>query len=506
MTTDNEQEAAHIRRSLVLRNLLDTEDDGTCEQTDDPSIINSTAFSTPDPEASAGGNSGNSLPHGANLEEIRKWLDLQCKEEQARIDWSAPRIALTDDQKRLHKGLNIDVLQRIRADQSSRASKFEDLLWPLRTNEDGARFLNKPIVETPQEMETVLRNWNRHVGVPVEDADAREALIAAIYARTDYLDGSLSYRRSADAHNITSQKLLHAIHVYRLETVHFSTTDTCELMTIILAHLGYAIPDIDEELKYLMFYTLVAEREYLAQTANAPAKHKLDKQIAEAKRFRDYETVDKHERQLRNWGTAIWKQNCDIITDRVRIARRVVESRALGELQHLAILQTAQKIVLQQRISHGQPPADKLIPRSTWLPEHALACSDALTTLNEIADSRLTEFLSHLKIATSNIAGMHDVAYTRILSRAIKFSGLDLPPDMAEAQKLHHVNARLEHAGTMNMISDAVEAITETGAKGRETVEVVGGLDGRFGDVLDVAEVVGREVEGLVILLEGEEG
>ena len=371
-------------------------------------------------------------------------------------------------------------------------------------NEDGARFLNKPIVETPQEMETVLRNWNRHVGVPMEDGDAREALIAAMYARIEYLDGTLSYRRSADAHNITSQKLLHAIHVYRLETVHFSTTDTCELLNMVLAHLGYAIPDIDEELKYLMFYTLVAEREYLAQIANAPAKHKLDQQIAEAKRFRDYDTVEKHERQLRNWGTAIWKQNCDIIANRVRIARRVVESRALGELQHLAMLQTAQKTVLQQRLSHGQPPADKLIPRSVWLPQHALACDTALTALNAVADSHLTAFLARLKSATTNIAAMHDVAYARILSRAIAFSGLDLPPDMSEARKHQFVTARLECADTMNMLSDAVEAITETKVKSREMVGVVGDMEGRFGDVADAAEVLGREIGELVMLLEGD--
>ncbi|KAH4199486.1 hypothetical protein HBH92_055110 [Parastagonospora nodorum] len=505
MTIDNEQGAAHLRRSLVLRNVLDTEREDPCKQTADAETVSSTAYPNPNLGASEDlGNDVDSLIPGSNLEEIREWLDLQCGEEQARIDWSVPRITLTDDQRKLKRGLNTDVLKRIKKGYGPRPSKFEDLLWPLRMNDDVAKFLTKPIIETPQEMEHVLRNWNRHVGVPVEDADAREVLIATMYARIKYLNGSLSYRRSADAHDITSQKLLHAVHAYRLETVHFSTTDTCELMTIILAHLGYAIPDIDQDLKYLLFYTLVSERQFLAHTANATTAHRLEQQITAAKRMRDHETVDKYSRQMNNWATTIWLNNCTIIADRVRLARRNVQSRALGELQHLTILQTAQKIVLRQRISRGAPPSDKLIPREIWLPEHSLACDNALTALNEAADDHLSEFLASLRVATSNINGMHNVAHARILTRAIKFAGLDLPQDMSEGQRLGIVNARLEHAGTMNMISDAVEAITETKVKSREMVDVIGNMDGKFGDVLDAVEVVGKEFEDLVMLLDGE--
>jgi hypothetical protein len=340
--------------------------------------------------------------------------------------------------------------------------------------------------------------------VPVEDAETRQLLIAAMYARVEYLDGSLRYRRSADAHEIASRKLLHAIHVYRLETVHFSTTDTCDLMTIILAHVGYAIPDVDVELKHLMFYTLVTERQYLAHVANATSTQKLEKQVMEAKRIKDTASVEKYERQMKNWGLAIWQNNCDTIAERVKIARRNVELKTLKELEELTILQTAQRLVLQERISRGTPRSERLIPRSTWLPEYSEACNMALTALNQAADDHLSEFFTSLKIVTQDIAGMQDVAHARILSHAMKFAGLDLHKDTADLERFRIVKARLAHPGTMTMVLDVVEAIRETKVKSKEINDALDKMEGKFEEVLEAAEVVERQCGELLKLLEGD--
>jgi hypothetical protein len=507
--TNDHRDAPPLRRSLILVNVLDAEDEEAYQREDSLDNLSSTQNLTTNFEHGQDYTESSSFLHPeVSLEEVRTWLDAQCEQEQARADWSSERrgnrINLIEKNGNLKRGLDTDVLSRVRKGYGTRSAKFEDLLWPLRMDEDAPRFFKKPIKQTRQEMESVVRGWNRHVGAPIEDAEAREALIDAKYARVEYLDGSLSYRRSADAHDITTRKLLHAIHAYRLETVHFSTKDTCDLITIILAHLGYAIPDVDEELKYLMFYTLVTERQYLAHTANATTARKLEKQIMDAKRCGDADTAQRHERQIQRWSMTIWQNNCDVIAERVKIARRNVELKFLEELQELTILQTAQKIVLRERISRGAPPSGRLIPRSTWLPEHADTCNTALTTLNQTADEHLSDFLASLKTASENIAGMRDIAHVRILNRAIKFAGLDLPSTVVEPERDRIVKARMGHPGTMNMILDAIKAVKETEVKSKEMVDAMGKINNKFEDVLRAAEEVEQEFEGFLKLLDAD--
>jgi hypothetical protein len=291
-------------------------------------------------------------------------------------------------------------------------------------DDEAPRFSKQPKKETQKEMEVLLK-WNRHVGIPVEDSEAREALVKALFLRIDLLHRS-SCRSSADAHNETTYKLLHAIWRYRLETVSFETQDTCNLMTIMLAHPGYAIRDIDQELKYLKFYALVAERQCLANIANAKTARKLERHIMEAKLSGDMNSMLKYERQKKTWDLAVWQKNCDVVADRFKAARRNVELQGLKELQELTVLQTAQKTVLYERIARGGPPTELYIPRSTWLHEHTDVCHTATTTMNESVDERFSDILAGLKIATQNIDTMKGIMQARILTRAIKFTGLDM--------------------------------------------------------------------------------
>jgi hypothetical protein len=509
MTTGSKHDhyAGAITRSVVLDNVLDTEQEDDFQRPDGCLSLTSHQDLHEGVESSDGPTeNGSSLLLGASLEELRAWLDAQCEKEQAQIDWSDEHERLSKgrikDHNNISEGPDTSVLSRIRAGYGPRSSNFEDLLWPLRLDRESPRFSKQPRKESQKELEDVLLKWNRHVGVPVEDSEAREALVKALFLRIDLLDRS-SCRSSADAHNETCGKLLHAIWAYRLETVMFETQDTCNLLTIILAHLGHAIPDIDQELKYLMFYTLVAERQCLANITNARTARKLERLITEAKLGGDMNSMLKYERQKKTWDLAVWQKNCDVVADRVKIARRNVELQGLKELQELSVLQSAQKIVLAERIARDDPPSDLYIPRSSWLHGNADACDTATTAMNASVDEHLSDILAGLKVATRNIDTMKDVTQARVLTRAMKFAGLDLK-DHSAAEKKRVVKARMAEPETGKMMRDAYQAIIETNDKGRETVDLIRGMDDRLEQVLQVAEEVRKEHAELARRVEGD--
>jgi hypothetical protein len=511
LTSKHQQSTAPITRSLVLSNVLEADSDDDSELCSGLDNLTNSWHS----DAAIGDEeylvNNSSLPPGACLEDILTWLDVQCETEQARFDCVSEEEFQLDNHpqkhEQLNKGPDTAVLDRIRRGYGPRTSRFEDLLCSLRINASGdaPRFSKRPRKESYESMKDVLLNWNKHVASACDDPEARIALIHAMYARVSFLDRFLSHRRSADAHDDTSRRLLLAIHAYRPETADFETQDTCNLLTIVLAHIGYAIPDIDQELKYLIFYTLVTERGYMAHTANADIRHKLEDKIANARRRRDSQSVTKYKRKLNDWSRGVFEKNCDIIASRVQIARRNVELTALDELQTLTILQTAQKIVLDERLSNRKPPSQLLIRRSTWLPAHAYACVAADASLEDVVETHMTDLLASVKVASQNTADMKHIVRARILTRALKFAGLDLK-NVSEAERRRVVRERMANIGTVSMMGNAVEGITETKNKAREMFEAMGKMEVKLEDMLRSAEEVGMEYDDLTKLVGSDSG
>jgi hypothetical protein len=509
LTNKRQQSTAPITRSLVLQNVLEADSDYDgglfCSSDSLTNSWHSYAAIENDEHVEING----SLPPGASFEDIFTWLDVQCETEQARLDCVPEEECQSGYHPQKHnqliQGPETAVLDRIRRGYGPRTSKFEDLLCKLRINTSGDSpgFSKRPRKESYEEMKHVLLYWNNHVASAYDDPEARIALVHAMYARVSFLHRILSHRRSADAHDDTSRKLLHAIHAYRPETADFETQDTCNLLTIILAHIGFAIPDIDQELKYLIFYTLVTKRGYMAHTANADTRHKLEEKIANAIRRRDSESATKYERKMSDWTRGVFEKNCDIIASRVQTARRNVELKTLDELQTLTILQTAQKIVLDERLSKRKPPSQLLIPRSTWLPIHSHACVAADAGLEDVVETHITDLLASVKVVAQNTADMEYVARARILTRALKFAGLDLK-NVSEAERRRVVQERMANLGTVSMMGNAVEGITETKDKAREMVEAMGKMEVKLEEMLKSAEGVGAEYGELAKLVDSD--
>jgi hypothetical protein len=501
LTGKHQENTAPITRSLVLQSVLEVDSDDDSELTYSLDTLTSSWHTDTTTKNDESVDENGSLPLHATLEDTLTWLDIQCEAEQARLDCVLEEHCRPDYRPQKHdhlnRGLNTAVLDRIRRGYGPRSSKFEDLLWPLRINTftGTERFSKRPRNESCEVMTEVLLNWNKHVASAYDDPEARIALIHAMYARVSFLDRILIHRRSADAHDDTLRKLLHAMHAYRPETADFETQDTCNLLTIILAHIGFAIPDIDQELKFLIFYALVTERGHMAYTANVNTRRKLEEQIAHARRRRDSESVARYERKMSDWSRDVFEKNCDIIASRVKTARRNVKLKALEELQTLTILQTAQKIVLDERLFKGKSPSQLLVPQSTWLPACLSACVAADASLEDVMQEDMTDLLASAKAASKNTVDMKYITRARILTRALKFAGLDLKT-ISETERARVVEERMANPGTVSMMGDVVEGIMETKHKARDVIEAMGKVETKLGEMLKKVENVGKEYVG----------
>jgi ribosomal protein L20A (L18A) len=254
-----------------------------------------------------------------------------------------------------------------------------------------------------------------------------------------------------------------------------------------------------------MFYTLVTERGYMAHTANADTRHRLEGNISIAKRMRDNENITKYERKLNDWSCGVIENNCDIIASRVKIARRNIELKALEELQTLTILQTAQKIVLDERLAKGKSPSHLLIPRSTWLPDHSAACVAADASLENVVNEHMTDAIASVKVASQDTADMKYVTRARILTRALKFAGLDLK-DISDTERRRVVRDRMANPGTVNMMGNALEGITETQQKAKETLETMNSIGIRLVQMLRKADEQQKEYAELARLVNSDLG
>jgi hypothetical protein len=506
---DKPQASANaLTRSLVLRHLRQPDEDDSLEQVSRSSLATSTEISCTDSVASSndaqssvegGEREDCRLPADANLQQIVAWLDAECEKELDAVAWTADfeHIAIRNDVP--SKGLKTDILERIRRGHGPRPSRFEDLLAPLRLTDSGKtrRYSKRPIKETYKSMEKTLREWNKHVADPVyDDSKGRELLMDAMCGRIIFLNRALNERRSADAHEDTCRKLLHAIHVYRPETVDFETEDPMDLLTIIIAHRGYAIPDIDNDLKYRILYTLVTEWGYSAHVANEDLRRKYEEKIADARKRGDVARAVKFEQKMGAWISAGLKKNCDSIIARIKTARRNVELKGLKELQELTVLQTAQKLVLNDRITHKKPPYDALVPRSVWWAERAGALDAADQNLQEKIKEHLQDLDTSFRAVSRTADEMKDVNNARVLTRARKFVGLDLK-DVSEIKRERIVQQRMAHPGTVPMMTDAMKGITENNGKARDAVESLTHVDRRLEELLEAVTRVHEEYYNL---------
>jgi hypothetical protein len=321
----------------------------------------------------------------------------------------------------------------------------------------------------------------------------------ALRERIIFLNTAVRKRRSADAHEGTCRTVLHAIHAYRPETADFSTKDSTDLLLIILAHVGFAIPDIDDDLKYLIFFTLVTERLTSAHAVNAERRQHLEDRIAKATASHDPRRIEKYEKKMRDWISDGFCHESEIIATRIKSARRRIYLKGVQDLQALVVLQAAQKLVLEKALTNpnARVAVNKDAVSAHW--ETLLTSLEiANAPLSQATHRRLDDSLTHCTAALDTISEMKDINHARVLTRAVKFAGYDVS-DVDDAARRLVVEQRMAHPDTARMMRDAVEGMMETKARAGQVVR-------SLQEIGDGVEEMAEGVDGMRVGYERLEG
>lgn len=438
------------------------------------------------------------LGSDASFEDTIAWLDGLCEKEGAKIDWTPDFEHSGDARNPPSAGPDVSVLSRIRRGHGARSSKFEDLLAPLRLVEDGeeaSRYSKRPRKETYAEMMNVLRAWNEHVAEDTtDDSEARQTLMDAMWDRIEFLNQPLLTRKSANAHEDTCRKLKLAIHSYRPETVDFKTQDPMILLILIVAHLGYAIPDIDDELKRRMLHILVLERKNITDALPQHDKwiERYKELIPQAWAEGDIERGKRYERDFNGWYERGLQQNCDHIVQKIKFARHQIRQKALPALEELVIFQTAQKLALHDRIAKDPELGNALKPQSTWYSERSNARDIFDATLKINFEEHMDDLQAMWQVSSLKTDNMSKIHNDKVRTRAVKFTGTDLE-NVTEAHRQSIVHQRMRNPKTPDMIVDAKLGLVEVHKTAGEMVKAAGEIEARLEEMLSA--IVGSHAE-----------
>ncbi|KAH7066685.1 hypothetical protein BKA63DRAFT_522960 [Paraphoma chrysanthemicola] len=508
--------SVHVRRSAVLRQLRQADRQGD-KRASDASGLSSRGpveffddnDSTLDVSADDAEHKEESerLAENASLDDVRTWLDIQAKKELSRVDWTSEydrqrnRAGPRPENDNFFEGLDIKVLERIRRRKGPRPARFEDLLAPLRLHGAPTQH-RRPIKESYQEMAAVIQTWNQHVAPLEEDLQARETLMITLRERIRFLNTSIHRRHSADAHERTSRHLLAAVHAYRTETATFESKESPDLLIIILAHVGFAIPDIDDDLKYLIFYTLVTERLASAHAVNAERRAHLEANIAKARQAQELSLVDISKKKLRDWVNNGFRHEAEVIASRIKATRRRVWMKGVVDLPDLVVLQIAQRVALETALANPNP---NIRVNAEAVSEHRAALLHTLESTSGPIDPailhNLDDTLLHATAALETVSNMRNNNHARVLTRAIKFAGYDLH----ESEREEIVARRMAHPDTARMMRDAVEGMMEAKEMAGRMVENLEMIDNEVEAMKQRVERLWEGYERLEGLVEGKD-
>jgi hypothetical protein len=167
------------------------------------------------------------------------------------------------------------------------------------------------------------------------------------------------------------------------------------------------------------------------------------------------------------------------------------------------VLQIAQKVISRDMISKRTPPAKDILSSSVSWAEQMDACSAAEVILEQIVREHMDDLDASAKVASQNNADMKEINRTRVLTRAMKFAGLDLN-NVSETARRRVVEERMANPGTFIMMGNAIEGIVETKTKAKNMLAAVAEIDVRLEKMLDAAKATHCKYEELAWLMDSD--
>ncbi|KAF1844276.1 uncharacterized protein K460DRAFT_369141 [Cucurbitaria berberidis CBS 394.84] len=508
--TDELPKNAKLTRKYLLEQLCDPDIDDDCE----------TGFYDHDcPETGAVAtlteDSGGPEALDASLEEVKAWLDTLCHKEKAQYDdLSAPECERLETEtgniletvfKRRDLGLDTKILERIRRGEGPRDVVIEDLLAPLRL--DNNRKVNS-VTETYDDQKAVLLAWNKHVTGKYDNTKGRELLVAALHERLKAISKVqeiIQDKRASEMYDRVGQeailepsakRLLQALHAYRPETARFEYQDPLDMLVILWANTRPEIPDIkmDDEMKYLSLKVLAAESSLSQSYTNEAFRRETKKRRDSARQRQDKAEFLRLKQVQERSDRKAAKQSIQRSIDTILSARRELRKAVLYDLQELTVLQATQKLVATDTFETNP----ERTPHWTNLRN---ACVQADLALSRARLHHLEDLEASAEIASHNIQQMRNV-HQKMLTRTLKLGGHDLDR-VDEGKRRRIVEERKNEPVTARMMSETFNGVVESRLAARQMLRQVSLMEGSLEELLDVARTQYREYDALIRLIDG---
>ena len=445
-----------------------------------------------------------------SLEYVKAWLDAKCEEEEARAQALAD--AEDDELRRLAcgitasspdsgpLGMDTKIIEQIRRGEWPRDKVVEDLLAPLRLGK-----LKPAGQESYNDMERVLLAWNHHVSRQTDDGKLREAFGTALRDRLKAIKKVLEIVRDEQESKIYDEighegilepsawRLRQAMHAYRPETVHFKNQDPYDMLILLLANVGRAIPDIlgDDELMYLTFRVMTAETELAQRFRNGDTRRRIKSKIQEARWKRDRAELVHRKEEMSKFNRRVARDSVQYNLDKIKLARIRLQQVVLAELLELTVPQAAQKWVRWQTVRQSWPP-----PVSEVLE----VCVQADINLERTVGANMDDLDANCTVACNNVQEMRNIHHA-VYTRALKFAGMDLA-GVDEATRRRIIEQRKNEPVTALLMSESLRGVLEAQRAAKQLVRQTEAMDRSLSDLLEAAKARYQEYDGLLRLLD----
>ncbi|KAF9695461.1 hypothetical protein EKO04_006485 [Ascochyta lentis] len=403
----------HISRSLIQQHIKDsdTEDDADQDTDSGGSLIIKSSHYEKDCKIPK-------CVSAENLLSCKAWLGQLCEHEQtleSDSNWSTPcdpgSLSSAIEEHGCHynsaierPSMDVEVLNRIRDGRGPRDQVFDDVLAPLRGSSPRGHS-----AETYDELQKVLLAWNERIlGNLGKEQDARKMLKTAIEKRASLLERMSHGGEEKQALDDASAKLLHALTTLRPEIASFKDHDHFEVLVMMWAHVGIAIPDMDDDLKLLALEALLNELESRSRMTNAEKLSEIAQSLSVTRSKVDMAEIERLEAKTQMSEEKMRETMVRKLIDKVKLARRELVQVKLKELLELTTLQAAQNWAAHDKVSKTR----------CWHDQHR-TCGQADGKLQRALRQQMPELDAHVQVAQSNAKVLTDMGAS-LLSRALK--------------------------------------------------------------------------------------
>jgi len=502
------EHAVPITRALVQKALYDSDDQTSVHDAEDVS------HRDPSPKYPALRRDSASTTVNETLQATKKWLEAEAKAEERNVDPASefkfekvvhhpkgsnlPQFSTAEELQSVvnpndllipqkNPGMAIDgkMMDRLHAGRGPRSPKPEDLIERLR--------LGKPrssTNETYEELLGVLQAWNLHVSRTPHLHEKQAELLDALHERCRMItDVERKLKRQNDLDH-QCLRLRQALHAFRPELIDFKDQSIRALLIVSVANFRVAVPDFDENIKSSMIETLYREFRLSIYTSkeHTARRERIKAEMRQASSQGDETAI----RELVEQRTILSDKSKRLAAERtldvLRLARRNLHAKALGELQSLAELQAGQKWAA----SEG---------RQTSISNSLERCDQA----EDVAYEALREYAG--RIGEQMDAAAWSMGEMLRLSRDCahqvdRFAALDIS-NVEEREKVKQ--QRIDDAATAEEMMNVVDQGRVLQDVSRRTIRRMAALESIFDAVRGAANRRFREYDSLLAAIGDEE-